>query len=78
MENAYINGYCESQCKPQYPPAHIYLFNTNFIENKRIARIDYAGGGVVAPSGKYLVFMKALVKGQLVKDLINLKIESEI
>ena len=68
MDNAYINGYSEPKNKPQYPPAHIYLFNTNFIENKRIAKIDYAGGGVVAPLNEFFIFMKALVNGQLVKE----------
>ena len=68
MDNAYINGYSEPKNNPRYPPAHIYLFNINFIENKRIAKIDYAGGGVVAPLSEYLVFMKALVNGQLVKE----------
>lgn len=68
MDNAYINGYSEPHSKPEYPPAHIYLFNTNFIENKRIAKIDYAGGGLVAPLSEYLIFMKALVNGQLVKE----------
>ncbi|MCO5250183.1 MAG: beta-lactamase family protein [Candidatus Kapabacteria bacterium] len=68
MENAYINGYSEPKNKPLYPPANIYLFNTNFIENKRVAKIDYAGGGVVAPLSEYLVFMKALVNGKLVKE----------
>ncbi len=68
MDNAYISGYSEPKSKPQYPPADIYLFNINFIENKRIAKIDYAGGGIVAPLSEYLVFMKALVNGQLVKE----------
>lgn len=68
MENAYINGYSQPRIKAEYPPAHIYLFNTNFADNKRIARIDYAGGGVVAPMKEYLLFMKALVNGQLVKE----------
>ena len=68
MDNAYINGFSEPKDKPKYPPSNIYLFNTNFIENKRIARIDYAGGGVVAPLSEYLVFMKALAKGQLVNE----------
>jgi len=68
MDNAYINGYSEPKNKPQYPAAHIYLSNTDFIENKRIAKIDYAGGGVVAPLSEFLVFMKALVNGQLVKE----------
>lgn len=67
MNNAYINGFSEPKNKPEYPPAHIYLFNTNFIENTRVAKIDYAGGGIVAPLSEYLIFMKALVNGQLVK-----------
>ncbi|MGK7393520.1 MAG: serine hydrolase domain-containing protein [Candidatus Cyclobacteriaceae bacterium M3_2C_046] len=68
MDNAYINGYSEPKNEPQYPPADIYLLNTNFIENKRIAQIDYAWGGIVATLSEYLVFMKALVNGQLVKE----------
>ncbi len=68
MDNAYINGYSEPKNKPLYPPADIYLFNTNFIENERLAKIDHAGGGVVAPLSEFLVFMKALVNGQLVKE----------
>lgn len=68
MDNAYINGYSEPKIKPQYPPANIYIQNSNFIDNNRIAKIDYAGGGVVAPLSEYLVFMKALVNGQLVKE----------
>ncbi len=67
MENAYINGFSEPKIKSYYPPAHIYLYNINFIDNKRIAQIDYAGGGVVAPLNEYLIFMKALVNNQLVK-----------
>jgi D-alanyl-D-alanine carboxypeptidase len=68
MDNAYINGYSEAKNKAIYPPANIYLFKNNFIENKRVAKIDYAGGGVVAPLSEFLVFMKALVNGQLVKE----------
>ena len=68
MDNAYINGYSEPMSKPEYPPAHICLLNTNFIENKRVAKIDYAGGGIVAPLSEYLIFMKALVHGQLVTE----------
>ncbi len=68
MDYSYINGYSEPKYTAQYPPAHIYLFNTNFIENKRIAKIDYAGGGIVAPLNEFLVFMKALVNCELVKE----------
>ena len=79
MDNAFISGYSEPKYKPQYPPAHITLLNTNLIENKRIARIDYAGGGVVAPLSEYLVFMKALVNGQLVKeDTLHQMIDDDV
>jgi D-alanyl-D-alanine carboxypeptidase len=79
MENAYINGFSEPKRKAQYPPAHIYLYNINFIENKRIAQIDYAGGGVVAPLSEFLVFMKALVNHQLVKrETLNKMIYDDI
>jgi D-alanyl-D-alanine carboxypeptidase len=68
MDNAYIYGYSEPKNKLLYPPANIYLNNTNFMDNKRVAKIDYAGGGVVAPLTEFLAFMKALVNGQLVKE----------
>jgi D-alanyl-D-alanine carboxypeptidase len=68
MDNAYINGFSGPKNKPQYPPANIYLFNLNFIKDKRIAKIDYAGGGIVAPLNEYLIFMRALVNGQLVQE----------
>jgi len=67
MGNAYINGFSEPKINSHYPPAHIYLYNINFIDNKRIAQIDYAGGGIVAPLNEYLIFMKALVNYLLVK-----------
>ncbi len=68
MDNAYISGYSKPKNKPDYPPARIKIFDTDLIEDKRIARIDYAGGGVVAPLNEFLVFMKALVNGQLAKE----------
>lgn len=79
MENAYINGFSEPQRKSHYPPAHIYLYNINFIDNKEIAEIDYAGGGIVAPLSEYLIFMKALVNHQLVKkETLNQMIYDDI
>jgi D-alanyl-D-alanine carboxypeptidase len=67
MENAYINGFSEPRIKSNYAPAHIYLYNINFIDNMRVAKIDYAGGGVVAPLNEFLIFMKALVNCKLVR-----------
>lgn len=67
MENTWIHGYSQPMKEAQYPPAHIYLYNIDLIDNTRMAQIDYAGGGVVAPLNEYLIFMKALVSGHLVK-----------
>lgn len=79
MEQAYISGYSEPKTSTGYPPAHIYLNNLNFIENTRIAKIDYAGGGIVAPLTEYLMFMKALVNHQLVKeDTLSTMIDDDI
>jgi len=67
MDNAYLHGFSRPKNKQALPPANLYLNHTNFIENKRVARIDYAGGGLVAPLSEFLIFMKALVNGKLVK-----------
>jgi len=67
MENAWIHGYSLAMKEAPYSPANIYLYDINLIDNTRIAQIDYAGGGVVAPLNEYLIFMKALVNGRLVK-----------
>lgn len=68
MDNAYVHSYSKPKNTPLHPPANIYLDNTNFIENERVGKIDYAGGGVVAPLAEFLLFMKALVNGRLVKE----------
>lgn len=79
MSNAYINGFSEPAKSPEYPPADVYLFGTNFINNNRIAKIDHAGGGVVAPMSEYLSFMKALVNGRLLQQsTLNKMIQDDI
>ncbi len=79
MENSYINGFSKPRKKNKYPPAHIYLNNINFIENKRVAQIDYAGGGIVAPLDELLIFMKALTGHKLVMpDTLNQMIYDDI
>lgn len=79
MENAYINGYSSPTKRPQYRAANIYLYNKNLIDNKKVAKIDYAGGGVVAPLNEFLIFMKALVNHNLVKkETLNKMIYDDI
>lgn len=79
MDNAYISAYSEPKNTPKYPPANIYIKKRNFIEDQRIAKIDYAGGGIVAPLSEYLIFMKALVNAQLVKEsTLNQMIDDDV
>jgi D-alanyl-D-alanine carboxypeptidase len=79
MDNAYISAYSEPKNTPKYPPANIYIKKRNFIEDKRIAKIDYAGGGIVAPLSEYLTFMKALVNAQLVNErTLNQMIDDDV
>ncbi len=67
MKNAYINGLSEPKINSNYPPAEIYLYNRNFIDNKNVIQLNYAGGGVIAPLCEYPTFMKAMVNHKLVK-----------
>lgn len=50
-----------------YPIADFYAYDTNFLNLKGYAGIDYAGGGVVAPMHDLLIFMKALASHQIIK-----------
>lgn len=68
MSKAYMFGYSKPKIESQLPPAGVYIDNINCIEDERFAQIDYAGGGVVAPSEEYLIFMKALVSHKLVRE----------
>lgn len=79
MENSYINGFSLPKAEPLLPSAHIYLYNTNFTDNKQVAQIDYAGGGVIAPLSEYLIFMKALVNHRLVRgDTLDRMIHDDV
>lgn len=79
MENAYVNGFSEPKAKARYPSANIYIYNVNWIDDKRVAQIDYSGGSIVAPLDEFLIFMKALVNHQLVKEeTLNKMISDDI
>lgn len=68
MDHAYMCGFSEPRVKSQYPAANLRLSNINLIDDIRIAKIDYAGGGLIAPLNEFLIFMKALIGGQLIKE----------
>lgn len=79
MKNAYVNGFSNPEISPLYPPADIYLYNINFINNVRTAQIDYSGGSIVAPLNEYFIFMNALVNFKLVKsNTLNKMIDDDI
>ena len=67
MKNAYMNGSSAPAVKSEYPVANLYIKDVNLLSIKNLCYIDYAGGGVVAPLEEYLKFMKALVKGDIIK-----------
>ncbi|MFU8844280.1 MAG: serine hydrolase domain-containing protein [Bacteroidales bacterium] len=68
MKHAYMMGFSEPAVKPEHPTAKLFLNGIDATRVKGVSHIDYAGGGVVATLEEYLVFMKALVNHQLVKD----------
>jgi D-alanyl-D-alanine carboxypeptidase len=67
MQYAFMQGYSEPKIKPALPTAGFYINGLNPSTVTGFYDIDYAGGGVVATSGEYLAFLKALVNHQLVK-----------
>ena len=66
MQSAYMQGYSEPAAPDGYPPAQIFLEDTDYTDIPGFAEIDYAGGGVRATLEDYLKFMTALVNGNLV------------
>ncbi len=67
MKNTYLFGFSNPEDEAQYPAAGIYLWDTNCINDKRFAQLDYAGGSITAPMHDLLKFMKALTSHKLVK-----------
>ncbi len=52
--------------QPVHPTAHFYINGVKMNDYQGYGGIDYSGGGVVAPTGDLLKFMKALVNHQIV------------
>ncbi|MGB7294317.1 MAG: serine hydrolase [Candidatus Aminicenantales bacterium] len=67
MTHACIQGYSEPAERTEYPTAKLFIHEVDALTVKGISRIDYAGGGVVAPLEQYLIFMKALVGGKILR-----------
>ena len=68
MKHAYMNDASQPLEKSPYPTAGVYIQNINFADFDGIAPIDYAGSSVIAPLDEYLIFMKALVNHQILKE----------
>lgn len=67
MKHAFMFRYSKPSVPSEYPMAKLYLNKTDVTTIENASRIDYAGGGVVAPLDEFLLFMKALVGHKLVK-----------
>ncbi|MBE0662071.1 MAG: beta-lactamase family protein [Bacteroidales bacterium] len=69
MQHAFMQGYSEPKVKSGLPKAGFYIKGLNPSTVAGFYDIDYAGGGVVATSEEYMIFMKALVNNRLVKPV---------
>lgn len=73
MEKSSMLHYSDPLKEYTYPIAHFSIDETIMNNFKNFARIDYAGGGVVATNEDLLKFMKALVAGKIVsKDTLEI------
>jgi D-alanyl-D-alanine carboxypeptidase len=67
MNHAYMHGYSEPSKKSDHPNASLHIHGVDALNVPGFSRIDYAGGGVVAPMEELLMFMKALVQNKLLQ-----------
>jgi D-alanyl-D-alanine carboxypeptidase len=68
MKHASMLHYSEPMEPCSFPIADFYAHGTRLNEVEAYGSLDYAGGGVVAPTEDLLTFMKALVSHQLVSE----------
>jgi D-alanyl-D-alanine carboxypeptidase len=68
MKHASMLHYSEPMEPSSLPIADFYIRGTRLNEVKAYGSLDYAGGGVVAPTEDLLTYMKALVSHQLVSE----------
>lgn len=68
MKNSWMLHYSQPIEDPASPLAEFSLEGKILNGHKGYAGLDYAGGGVVAPPEDLLLFMKALVNHQLVRE----------
>jgi D-alanyl-D-alanine carboxypeptidase len=68
MKHASMLHYSEPMEPCSFPIADFYARGTRLNEIEAFGNLDYAGGGVVAPTEDLLTFMKALVSHQLISE----------
>jgi D-alanyl-D-alanine carboxypeptidase len=79
MNNSYMYGFSKPKTKSKYPLADLFIDNTNFKSIEGIHEIDYAGGSICAPLEDFLIFMKSLVNGKIIKkETLNKMITDDI
>lgn len=79
MDHAYMHGFSLPKEPSPAAPARLYLKGIDFSAIKGVPAIDYAGGSVVAPLSEYLIFMKALTSGDIIrKETLERMISDDI
>jgi len=67
MNNSYYLHFSEAMEKNELSMDDFYIKGKKLKDYAAYANIDYAGGGIVSTSEDLLKFMKALVKGKIIK-----------
>ncbi len=67
MQHAYMSGFSKPKKESETQAAPLYVNGQNLLSINGIHQVDYAGGSVTAPLEEYLLFMKALLNGNLIK-----------
>ncbi|MCH1627047.1 serine hydrolase domain-containing protein [Ferdinandcohnia quinoae] len=67
MNHTYVNPYSQPMIKSNFLVAEVNLGHLNLVKNQSLS-INYAGGGIVAPAEDLLIFMKALVNYEILKE----------
>lgn len=79
MDHAYMHGFTKPKLETGLPDSGIFAKGRDFRSIPGIHHIDHAGGSVIAPLAEYLIFMKALNEGQIVrKETLNRMIDDHI
>jgi len=79
MKHAFCFGFSRPETESPHPMAGLYIRDTNFLSVKGIHLIDHAGGSITAPLSDYLVFMKALVNGEIIgKETLDIMLNDSV